>query len=565
MSLVRRSYVSSYRHPAMKQFAAQLQAPFIRHDLMMEQLQKAEQFLSEIDDARTYSYQVVCMRITGFKPDVFPDLVLSGGDLIHDLRLFIEDVSASADIEADDAGEPVMTVEDVSQTFNISTKTVSRWRDRGLVSRRFVFGGKKRVGFLKSSVDRFVRDHASEVDRGSRFSQLTNEDRLEILRRARVLAENPTATLAEVSRRIAEEMGRSQETIRYTIKNADNSNPRMAIFPTLRGALDADMKQRIFNSYRRGVGIDRLEKQYRRTRSTIYRVVNELRAERLLLQPIEFIAHPDFDRRGIEDQILGPEPAGDEKGRTIRPPADLPPYLQNLYGMPLLNKDQEQYYFRRMNFRLHQAKKLQSQIDHARPRTSDLDRLDMFLEDAAAIKTTLIRSNLRLVVSVAKKHAFGGRNLFELISDGNVSLMRAVEKFDYSRGFKFSTYASWAIIKNFARTIPAESTHQDRFVTGHELAFETAQDERANSTEVESNHRKMAMALGNILDKLDERERQVIVFRYGLDKNKKSETLEEVGVRFGVTKERIRQIESRAISKLRRFATENRLDLAFLN
>jgi RNA polymerase sigma factor (sigma-70 family) len=549
----------------MKQFALQQHARFVRREVMMEQLQRAEQFLSEIEKERTYSYQFVCFKITGYKPEVYPDLVLDGQDLIHDLRLFIEDVSASADIEADDAGEPVLTVEDVSNAFNISTKTVSRWRDRGLVSRRFVFGGRKRVGFLKSSVDRFVREHPTDVDRGSRFSQLTDEDRVEILRRARHMAEDPTATLAEVSRRIAEEMGRSPETIRYTIKNYDRVNPRMAIFPTLRGALDADMKQRIFSSYRRGVGIERLAKQFRRTRSTIYRVVNELRADRLMSQPIEYIGHADFERRGVEATILGPEPAGDDKVRAVRPPADLPPYLQNLYGMPLLNKDQEQYFFRRMNFRLYQAKKLQSQIDPARPKPTDLDRLEMFVDDAARIKRLLIRSNLRLVVSVAKKHAYGGRNLFELVSDGNVSLMRAVEKFDYSRGFKFSTYASWAIIKNFARTIPAESTHQDRFVTGHELAFEMAQDERANSTEVEANHERMASALGSILERLDDRERQVIVYRYGLEKNKNPETLEEVGQRFGVTKERIRQIESRAISKLRRFATEDRLDLAFLN
>ena len=102
-----------------------------------------------------------------------------------------------------------------------------------------------------------------------------------------------------------------------------------------------------------------------------------------------------------------------------------------------------------------------------------------------------------------KKHAYGGRNLFELISDGNVSLMRAVEKFDYSRGFKFSTYASWAIIKNFARTIPAENTHRDRFVTGHELAFEMAPDERANAYEIEIQHERMTTAIDKILDRLD--------------------------------------------------------------
>jgi RNA polymerase sigma factor (sigma-70 family) len=379
------------------------------------------------------------------------------------------------------------------------------------------------------------------------------------------MAAVPTATLAEVSRRISLRLGRSPETVRYTIKNHDATYPQQAIFPTLRGALEPETKQRIFSSFRRGIPIEKLAEQYRRTRSTIYRVVNEMRAQRLLSQPIDYIPNASFAKAGVEAEICGAEPMGDEKAKSVRIPPDLPPYLMSLYGMPLLNRDQEQYLFRRMNFRLFQAEKLRETMDRTHPKASDLDRLEVYLDDASDLKRRLIRSNLRLVVAVAKKHAYGGRNLFELISDGNVSLMRAVEKFDYSRGFKFSTYASWAIIKNFARTIPAENTHRDRFVTGHELAFEMAPDERANAYEVEIQHERMATAIDKILDRLDDRERQVIVFRYGLESNVKPETLEEVGSRFGVTKERIRQIEARAINKLRRFAAEDKLDVAFLN
>lgn len=531
----------------------------------MEQLRRAEELLTQVSADREYPYQYVCFRITGYRPDIYPDLVLAGSDLVHDLRLFIEDISASAEIPVEEAGEKVLTVDDLSHEFQISTKTVNRWRDRGLVSRRFLIDGRQRVGFLKSSVDRFVKSHPADVDRGTRFSQLTDEERDQIIQRARRLAAIPTATLAEVSRRIAKRLERSPETVRYTIKNFDARHPDKAIFPTLRGALDANTKQRIYAAYRRGAAIERLADQYRRTRSTIYRVINEMRAGRLMSQPIEYMYHPSFDRPNAEAKICGPEPPEGEKQRPVRVPADLPPYLKSLYGLPLLNRDQEQYLFRRMNFRLHQAKKLRDSLDPVRVKTSDLDRLESYLDDAADIKRRLIRSNLRLVVAVAKKHAYGGRNLFELISDGNVSLMRAVEKFDFSRGFKFSTYASWAIIKNFARTIPAENVHHDRFVTGHEVAFDLAPDQRANEFEAELTHDRMASAIDKILDKLDERERQVIVFRYGLEKQTKPQTLEEVGSRFGVTKERIRQIEARAINKLRQYATQEKLDVTFLN
>ena len=85
------------------------------------------------------------------------------------------------------------------------------------------------------------------------------------------------------------------------------------------------------------------------------------------------------------------------------------------------------------------------------------------LEEALAVKNQIIRANLRLVVSIAKKHVGRSDNFFELVSDGNMSLIRAVEKFDYARGNKFSTYASWAIMKNFIRSIPIEN-HRPRSV-----------------------------------------------------------------------------------------------------
>ena len=95
-----------------------------------------------------------------------------------------------------------------------------------------------------------------------------------------------------------------------------------------------------------------------------------------------------------------------------------------------------------------------------------------------ATKNQIIRSNLRLVVSIAKRHVGPADNFFELVSDGNMSLMRAVEKFDYARGNKFSTYASWAIMKNFARTIPDEHRYHDRFRTSQPELFTSAEDDR---------------------------------------------------------------------------------------
>ena len=96
-----------------------------------------------------------------------------------------------------------------------------------------------------------------------------------------------------------------------------------------------------------------------------------------------------------------------------------------------------------------------------------MDRIKHLYEEAVSTKNQIIRANLRLVVSIAKRYVGPAEDFFELVSDGNMSLMRAVEKFDVGRGYKFSTYASWAIMKNFARTIPDVLRHRDRFSTSH--------------------------------------------------------------------------------------------------
>ena len=112
-----------FRHPAMKQFTDQ-QVRYAPRERKLEQLDRGEALLAEIEPGRSYPYQYVCFRITEYRPDSYPDLVLSGEDLAHDLRLFTDELSASADIPLAEAGEPVLTVEEVSKEFNISTKTV---------------------------------------------------------------------------------------------------------------------------------------------------------------------------------------------------------------------------------------------------------------------------------------------------------------------------------------------------------------------------------------------------------------------------------------------------------
>jgi len=556
----------AYRHPAIKQLKDQ-QTRYAPKDRRLEQVERAEQLLGEIGPLKAYPYEYLCFRIHGYRPEGWSALVLDGVDAQHDLRLFVEDLSSTVRQAVEQVSEHVLTVAEVGRRFNVSTRTVTRWRRQGLVARRFVMAGRTKVGFLESSLERFVATHRDQVERGSRFRQLTDAERDEIVRRARRMAlyRPGQVGLVEIARRIARKMARSTETIRLTLKSYDREHPDRAIFVPTAMPLDEEAKSQIYLRYRMGVSVDVLAAQFGRTRSSIYRLINEVRARRILETKLEFIPSAVFDEPGAEDVIMAPMPPAPlgKSPRRPKAPKGLPPYLASLYEVPLLDREQEAHLFRQMNFLKSQAQKLRQSIDPARAKTAELDRIEELQEEALAVKNQIIRANLRLVVSIAKRHVGPSNNFFELVSDGNMSLIRAVEKFDYSRGNKFSTYASWAIMKNFARTIPEENYRRDRFVTGHEEMFEAAADNRTDEHEYESALKRMQEAFKGMLGRLDERERKIITSRFGLGGHAER-TLEQLGRELGITKERVRQIESRGVDKLRKIAGEQKLELPML-
>ncbi len=554
---------ATYANPAIRELRDQL-VRFAPREKKIEQVDMAEKLLGEIDPTRTYSYEYLCYRITNYRPESYPDLRLNGKEACHDLRLFVEDVSDAANIPSAAAGEPVMTVDELSRRFKVSTKTISRWRQQGLVSRRFLFGHRKRVGFLQSSVERFVHGNEARVRRGARFSQLSEKERDRIIEQGRRLSQAGGAP-SEVARRLAGSTGRSIETIRYTIKQFDKEYPRLAVFPDSGGPLQEPARRMIYHQYRRGESVKALAKRFGRTKTSVYRVISEMRARRIMELPLDYMPNEQFNEAVVnkkkEQELLGPIPESTEPAKRPRLPSGLPSYLASLYQIPLLERHQEAHLFRRLNYLKFKAAELRERLDQTRPKTSQMDKIEEIYDQAVATKNEIIRANLRLVVSIAKRHVGQGENFFELVSDGNISLIRAVEKFDFARGNKFSTYASWAIMKNFARTIPDEHRHRDRFRTSHSEMFSSTEDARTDQYEQETDHLQRRSQIEKILTRLDEREQQIIIDRFGLTRGEEPRTLKQVGSSMGVTKERIRQIEARALNKLRRAAKEDRIDL----
>ena len=455
--------------------------------------------------------------------------------------------------------ERVLTVNDLARMFNVSTKTVSRWRDHGLASAECNVKGRPRVRFLKSSVDEFVAQNPDRVRRGANFSQLTDEERSEMITRARVLADAGQAPAA-VAKELASSLNRSVETVRATIKRHDTEHPDAAIFGDSQSPLSEGPRTRIYRQYRRGASLETLARNFQRPLGQIRSIILQKRAERILELPLEYMPSDEFDQEESDTTILAPLPQPEYTSRKTRAPSGLPSYLASLYDFPLLTKEQEVHLFRQYNYAKYRAAQLREKLDPKRPSEKLLNEIEQLYQLAVDTKNQIMQANLRLVVSIAKKHGVTAEGFQDLISDGNMSLLKAIEKFDYTRGFKFSTYATWAIKRNYAGSYVKKIKQADRYRTSQEETLDTIPAYRADHYAVEAAQARHEAAINQILDCLDARERGIIERRYGFGDRQKPQTLKEIGADLQVSKERVRQIESRALAKLRDAANAQQLE-----
>ena len=285
-------------------------------------------------------------------------------------------------------------------------------------------------------------------------------------------------------------------------------------------------------------------------------------------------------------------------------------YLREIGQVPLLSGDEEVDLAKRIEAGVEAEERLADlaasgeQVDMEERR-----RLDRSRRDGERAKEDLTQANLRLVVSIAKRYLGRGMQILDLVQEGNLGLMRAVEKFDYTKGFKFSTYATWWIrqaitraIADQARTIripvhmveSINKVHRQQRQLTQELEREPTLEELARKCEMSEEKVRDILRISQdplsldspvgeeddsyladfiedtsavmpadvatanslseqimaALDDLNDREKQVVRMRFGLDGDQ-PQTLEEVGRSFGVTRERIRQIESKTLAKLR--------------
>jgi RNA polymerase sigma factor (sigma-70 family) len=300
--------------------------------------------------------------------------------------------------------------------------------------------------------------------------------------------------------------------------------------------------------------------------------------QKILSQPMDFIDSKDFYEADAEFRIYDDAPAIQKPDVAWYRPLmdDLTPSKQQstkANSSVLLTAEEERVLFLQYNYARFRVAELQKDIGPSGPTDEQAEELLRWYSTAVRYREQIAETNLALVLAMAKRTRMSEVDFADLVSEGNMALLRSVDKFDCGRGFKFSTYACRAILKAFSRQGMKLSKYRQRFPTDFDPALEKSNHlENVREThEQECAEEVKHIVLNNDAD-LTQVEQTVIHHRFGLglsgsgtssregtgeQKREEPLTLEQVGQIIGVTKERVRQIQNKALEKIRLYLEEN--------
>ncbi len=219
---------------------------------------------------------------------------------------------------------------------------------------------------------------------------------------------------------------------------------------------------------------------------------------------------------------------------------------------PLLTFEQEQTLFLALNLLRFRVNLLRSRLSPSRPSERAMDEIDEMLVVVEQLRSQLVNSNLRLVASIARKFSTQHGDVDEFSSDGCMILLGAIDRFDYSRGYRFSTYATHSIQRHFYRTWKVRQRRKERFPNAASEILCEVPNRELETPVCEDPQGVVNVLLAHAKDVLDDREREILLHRFGINRNNgRSRTLREVAEDLGLSKERVRQLQLKALEKLR--------------
>jgi RNA polymerase primary sigma factor len=273
---------------------------------------------------------------------------------------------------------------------------------------------------------------------------------------------------------------------------------------------------------------------------------------------VDYVPSDMFSRRGIEKEFFGANADGIEIPAWTTFPEVAEDFKPTRTGRrSRLSAKEEEMLFLRYNYtRYRLADLVTKQLSRAT--LGRAKQMIVWYERAMETRADLIRANLALVLAMAKRTRIPNVDFSEVVSEGNMALLRAVEKFDAGRGFKFSTYACRAILKSFNRMATKTGQYHRRFPAEYDPAMEKS------DYDIKRHEFQQADTIETVRDvlmlnraKLTDVERTVVMERFAMNPAERRMTLAEVGKIVGLTNERVRQIQGCALSKLRRAMSED--------
>ncbi|MEN6384695.1 MAG: sigma-70 family RNA polymerase sigma factor [Phycisphaerales bacterium] len=534
----------------------------------IKQLAAAEALYKIISPAQEYPYEFICFKITGYRPkNSHQASSITGSELLKNLPKYIHKASARLHLQTNQLIEKVYTLHELAAHLNVSIRTLERWQTKGLIGRKYVFPDNvMKTGYPQTIVDEFVTANKALIENAANYSTMDEQSKNDIIKFISQLPQKQELSKTAIIKKAAAQFGRAPETIRLLTVEYEK-NRQKPLFSKHRTQIEPADAGEIFKMYTAGQSVQEIAAKYGHSSSSIYRIITQRRVRKLLAAKIDYIPSDEFLKPEAEQNILSDQLTIRRTPRKILADGtakvnntDWQQFIEAVKKIPMLNREQELQLFRRYNFLKYLASEKIKKISMTTFCGKTAYQAQELLDEAGRLKNIIIEANLKLVVRIAGRHT--GANLGDLVSEGNIALMRAVEKFDYTKGFRFSTYASWVISRAFARYLPAE---QAKAGVATELLMEDLQIPAAAENSaidvVENAHRSLMQV---IEENLSQREQHVIRYHFGLSGSmvkKDFKTLKQIGDDLGVTKERVRQIELEALSKLRQTLSPEEFEL----
>lgn len=445
-------------------------------DTRHRQMDAAEQLVNAIDPSLAYPEDFITFRITGYRPDAASEPHLVPGDAVRgDLARFVQLLSATLSLPEERDGSRAITLEDVARRLGVSTKTIQRYRQQGLVCHRVAFDdGRAVLACYEDALERFVSPRLDHVAKAAEFSRLGIEQEAAIIEAARSMHAESGCSLNEAALRLAERYGRAHETMRGLLRRHDQRTAE----PIFRehGTITARDKRLIERAFRFGIPTETLARRFGRSLDTMVRHIARLRGEALARIELKWVDLPTFALPEADAIVLSPP--------CVRTDLDGGPWPTGILSIVRsahasndpLDESTADSLIAGMHFLTRRARQGTESLG-ARPSERDLDRIETDLRWVAAIRHRLVIGALPAALGRIEQHL--GRKLADRTPEVIRALLQlAVDEalatavtVDPSRGQNFERRVALAMDRALSRAgLPrgaelAGVRHRDEFTS----------------------------------------------------------------------------------------------------